>query len=336
MTYSKVDWVRILLGIVLATPVCTSGARAIDLPAPGEEGGTLALHCVEPSKQSADAVLFIHGASFPTMLAAGFEFSPKDSWMRFMANKGFLACGLDFLGFGESSRPPAMQLNPTGASPIDTAASAAAQISLAVDYLVRKRGIRNVHFVAHSWGTIPAALYVSTHPSTTSSLTLFGPVVPKLGSEPETTKVSWWAISAQERYAQLKFVNVLPPEVHLLEARVDQRWATEFALSASSNKSRDVNQLLRIPAGPTSDLDAAQADRYPYRPQAITAPVFVVYGSYDTVVSDTEAAAFLERFTGSPLKWRLRIDDGTHVMHLEKNRKSLYQSVLAFITAVAA
>jgi pimeloyl-ACP methyl ester carboxylesterase len=334
MTYSKDGWVRMLLGIVLATPVCISGARAIDLPAPGEEGGTLALHCVEPAKQGTDAVLFIHGASFPTMLAAGFEFSPKDSWMRFMASKGFLACGLDFLGFGESSRPRAMQLDPNGASPIDAAASAETQISVAVNYLLRKRHIRDVHIVAHSWGTIPAALYVSTHPSTTRSLTLFGPVVPKLGSEPETAKVSWWTISAQERYEQLKFADVLPPGVHLLEA--DQRWATEFAQSASGDRSRDVNQQLRIPAGPTSDLEAAQAGRYSYQPQDITVPVFVVYGSYDTVVNDAEAAIFLERFTGSHLKWRLRIDDGTHAMHLEKNRKSLYQSVLAFITAAAA
>ena len=61
---------------------------------------------------------------------------------------------------------------------------------------------------------------------------------------------------------------------------------------------------------------------------------FVVYGDYDTVVNDDGASRFLARFTHSPLRWRLRIDDGTHVMHLEQNRRSLYASVNAFIHAV--
>ncbi len=54
------------------------------------------------------------------------------------------------------------------------------------------------------------------------------------------------------------------------------------------------------------------------------------------VVNDAGASAFLERFTASPFKWRLRIDDGTHVMHLDRTRRSLYESVAAFIRAAEA
>jgi hypothetical protein len=64
--------------------------------------------------------------------------------------------------------------------------------------------------------------------------------------------------------------------------------------------------------------------------------VFVVYGDHDTVVGDASAAAFLARFGASPLRWRLRIDHGTHVMHLERARRSLYESVDAFIQVVEA
>jgi len=78
---------RILLTMVLAALIPTSEAEVIKLPAPGVEGKSLALHCVEPVNTSRDAVLFIHGASFPTMLAAGFEFEGKDSWMNFMAKR---------------------------------------------------------------------------------------------------------------------------------------------------------------------------------------------------------------------------------------------------------
>jgi len=325
-----------LLWIFLAALGSISHASVIQLPSMGVKGETLALHCVEPPNASAEAVLFIHGASFPTMLAAGFEFGPKDSWMEFMASRGFLACGLDFLGFGASSRPPSMQIEPLGGVPVDKAADAALQISVAVEYLRMNRGISHVHIVAHSWGTIPAALYVATHPSTSNSLTLFGPIVPKPGSLMENTAVSWWSISAQERFEQLKFVDVLPRGVQLLEGSVTHRWAGEFAASGSGGKSQDIHEQIRIPAGPLSDTNAALADHYPYRPKDIQVPVFIVYGSCDFVIDDKQAQAFLSRFTASPLKWRLRIDRGTHVMHLEENRKSLYQSVLGFIAAVGS
>jgi len=91
---------------------------------------------------------------------------------------------------------------------------------------------------------------------------------------------------------------------------------------------------LRIPAGPLADFNDAATDHYPYNPTDVRIPVFVVYGSYDNVINDAGAETFLSRFANSRLKWRLRIDHGTHVMHLEQNRQSLYRSVLAFIATV--
>ena len=67
-----------------------------------------AIHCIEPSRPPRAAASFVHGATFPTQLASGYEFSPNDSWLAFVAAQGFLACGFDFVGFGASSRPAAM------------------------------------------------------------------------------------------------------------------------------------------------------------------------------------------------------------------------------------
>src|SRR5580704_9565096 len=146
----RIAYMRIMLAFFLAAAIPNSYAEVVQLRQPGAEGQTLALHCIEPAKRSTDAVLFIHGASFPTMLAAGFEFQPKDSWMNFMANRGYLACGLDFLGFGASSRPSAMERDPKGATPLDTAAEAAIQISVATDYMIQKRLVKRLHLIAHS------------------------------------------------------------------------------------------------------------------------------------------------------------------------------------------
>jgi pimeloyl-ACP methyl ester carboxylesterase len=253
--------------------------------------------------------------------------------MSYMADRGYLACGLDFLGFGESSRPAAMNAAPQDAPPVDRAPEAAQQIALAVDYMHREKGIARLHLVAHSWGTIPAATYAARSPSMVASLTLFGPVVPKPAEHPEKVDLAWWSLSPQTRYEQLKFTDVLPAKMHLLEPAVHARWAAQFAASAPPS-SKTSNGDLRIPAGPLADITAAEADIYPYEQNKVTSPVFVVYGDYDTVVDRAGAAAFLDRFTASPLKWMLQIDRGTHVMHLEENRHSLYSSVEAFILAV--
>ena len=312
------------VGLAAALPA----TQTYDLSA--GEGQRVALHCIEPGGPVRHAALFVHGASFPTMLAAGFEFDPGDSWMSFMAHRGFLACGLDFLGFGASSRPPAMDAAADKAGPVTRAPEAARQIALAVEELRGRRHLA-VHLIAHSWGTIPAAEYAAEHPGTLASLTLFGPVVPTGASETAQAK-AWWSITAQERYRQLLFADVLPQGLSLIEPAVTRHWARAFDASVPHVQG-DSPGALRIPGGPSADIPAAQAGSYPYDPARVDVPVFAVYGDYDTVVNDTQAAAFLHRFTASPLVWRLRIDHGTHVLHLERHRHSLYRSVAAFIDA---
>lgn len=302
------------------------------LALPHASGQRVALHCIAPVKPTRRGVLFIHGSSFPTQLAAGFEFAPGDSWMHFMADRGFLACGLDFLGFGASSRPPAMLGAADGASPVSRAQDAADEIALAVAHMQGVRGVSELHVVAHSWGTIPAATYASQHVATLKSLTLFGPVVPVELPAEEGRHGAWFSLTAQQRLAQLRFADVVPHDKHLLEAEVEQRWAGAFAAS-NPHVPGDSPDLMRIPEGPNVDIAAAMRGVYPYKAANIDVPVFVVYGNYDVVVDDAGASSFLAQFTASPMRWRLRIDDGTHVMHLERNRRSLYESVNAFIRA---
>jgi pimeloyl-ACP methyl ester carboxylesterase len=277
------------------------------------------------------AVLFVHGATFPTLLAAGYEFSPGDSWLSFVASKGYLACGLDFLGYGASSRPAAMLVPAERAAPVLRAPEAQAQIALAADYLHKRRGVRNVHVIAHSWGTIPAAAFAASHSTQLQSLTLFGPIVAqRTGPAPQSSRGGWFALKADERLEQLYFKNSLPAGIVLLDPAVDRRWADELA-ATSPQIANDPRRVLRIPQGPNADIELAETGLYPYEPASIKVPVFVVYGSYDVVLNDATAAVFAQRFTGSPLKWRLRIDDGTHVMHLDRSRRSLYESVSAFL-----
>jgi pimeloyl-ACP methyl ester carboxylesterase len=294
----------------------------------------VAIHCLKPQHARDSGVLFVHGSTFPTRLAAGYEFSPGDSWLSFVAARGYVACGLDFAGYGASSRPQAMLQPANRAPPVLRAPEAAAQIAAAIQYMHETRGLAGIHVVAHSWGTIPAATFTAAHPAELKSLILFGPVVP-VGEKPaeESKRGAWFAQDAMARLDRLRFKDVLPSGLSLLEPTVDRRWAQEF-VAANQHVADDPPETVRVPEGPGQDIDEAQAGVYPYVAKDVRVPVFVVYGNYDSIVNAAQAEAFLARFTSSPLRWQLQIDDGTHVMHLERNRRSLYQSVAAFVATV--
>lgn len=319
-----------LSGLLAAVAVSPIHTTLISSGTPGEH---LAMHCVTPARPNGQGVLFAHGSSFPTRLAAGFEFSAGDSWLQDLASRGYFACGLDFLGFGGSSRPATMAGAADAAEPVLRAPEAARQIAVAVATMKDVRLLSALHLVAHSWGTIPAATYAAHQPTAIRSLTLFGPVVPTPGAtRREPVEGAWFSMTAAQRLDQLYFRQVLPRGKTLLEPAVQTQWAAQFDASAPRVKG-DASDQIRIPNGPNADVADATVGRYPYAASDVRVPVFVVYGSADTVVDDARAAPFLASFTGAPLRWRLRIDDGTHVMHLERQRHSLYEAVAAFLRA---
>jgi pimeloyl-ACP methyl ester carboxylesterase len=88
---------------------------------------------------------------------------------------------------------------------------------------------------------------------------------------------------------------------------------------------------IRIPAGPLLDIEDAQIGHYPYDPALIRAPVMVVFGAQDPVSNVESVDSFVARFSSASFTWLVRVDPGTHVLHLERNRTSLYGIVDAFI-----
>jgi pimeloyl-ACP methyl ester carboxylesterase len=320
---------------LLAASLSYKPPVTIDLPAAPGSAQHIALHCATPQGVTHKGVLFVHGATFPTMLAFGFEFQPGDSWIDFMAKRGYLSCGLDFLGYGASSRPQALFESPTGKPPLLRAPEAAREIAIAISYMRDRRGIKEMHVVAHSWGTIAAATFAARHPGALTSLTLFGPVVPTPGSTPNSEHAAWYGMTAQERLRALYFSDVVPHGAVFLEPAVTSRWAHDFTASAP-HVTGDPVGMIRIPDDPIADSEDAQAGIYPYDPRRITTPIFAVFANYDVYANDVDTPPFLARFSSSPLKWQLCIHSGTHVIHLERNRMSLYESVLGFIRAAAS
>src|SRR5256885_10272697 len=75
----------------------------------------------------APAVLYVHGATFPSALSVGFDFG-GGSWLDDWNARGFDAWAFDFAGFGESGRYCAMTVPADRHPPLGRAPEAAKQI----------------------------------------------------------------------------------------------------------------------------------------------------------------------------------------------------------------
>jgi branched-chain amino acid transport system substrate-binding protein len=295
-------------------------------------GLNVAVHHLAPPRPSRYApVLFVHGATFPSALAAGYEFDGT-SWMGDMARHGFDVWALDFVGYGASDRYPAMR-EPASAHPaLGRATDAARQISAAVAFIERHEHATKVSLVAHSWGTLAAGLYASTHPGAVDRLVLFGPVALRQGVAPDAEGDSaYWYVTEEAQRA--RFVGYVPAgERAVLDPRHFAGWGPAYMATDSTSRSRTPPSV-EVPSGPIADINDAWSGHFPYDPGAIRVPVLIVRGEWDTVTRDGDLTWLFHALTHAPLKREVTIDHGTHVMHLEASRYQLYRETETFLAA---
>lgn len=288
-------------------------------------GLSLALHHM-PAQGGADCgsrtVLFIHGASFPSRLAAGYPFG-GESWMAHLAQRGCDVWALDFLGYGDSSRYPEMRRS-AQAPPLGRAPKAAKQITAAVDHITRATHAHAVLLIAHSWGTIPAALFTIRSPERVSHLVLFGPVTWRDEPPDPSKPVAYFDVTIEQQ--QKRFDGYVPAGEPRLIDRADLKsWSAAYLASDPTSSKRTPNSV-RVPSGPGFDAEDAWRGRLAYDPSEIRVPTFIVYGEWDEVTRDADAAWLANAIGRSDVRVR-KLPRGTHVMHLESNRESLYSAV---------
>jgi pimeloyl-ACP methyl ester carboxylesterase len=110
----------------------------------------------------------------------------------------------------------------------------------------------------------------------------------------------------------------------------------------SDKGSRTRNPVgVKVPAGPFNDILRAWHGELGYEPALVQAPVALIRGEWDGVVPDEDARWLFDAFKASPIKRDIKISRGTHLMHLEIMRGTLYHETNAFLleerpTALAA
>ncbi len=140
-------------------------------------------------------VLFVHGSGTPAEVA--FDVPYRDySWMAYLAAAGFDVFSMDMTGYGQSTRPPAMN-DPCNLSanqqatfvpgliaapcaagyphPLTTIASDWNDLDAVVNYLCGLRRVERLNLVGWSLGAPRAGGYAAQHPDKVLKLVLLAP-----------------------------------------------------------------------------------------------------------------------------------------------------------------
>src|SRR5882757_7903623 len=104
------------------------------------------------------ALIYVHGATFPSALSIAHRFDGR-SWRDALCAAGFDVWALDFYGFGHSGRYPEMDRSAADNPPLCVAEDAAKQLKAAVRFILGHQEVEKISLISHSWGSMPAGLF---------------------------------------------------------------------------------------------------------------------------------------------------------------------------------
>jgi pimeloyl-ACP methyl ester carboxylesterase len=276
------------------------------------------------------AVLYVHGATFPSALSIAHRFDGR-SWRDALCDAGFDVWGLDFYGFGSSDRYGEMSQPAQDNAPLCGTEDAAAQLAAAVRFILGHQTLAKLSLVAHSWGSMPACRFAGTHPDLVDRLVLFGPVSRRERRQGATppAHLAWRSVTIEDQWK--RFVEDVPGHEPPVLSRVHfDDWSARYLDSDPGSRSCDPSSV-RIPFGPAADIVNAWQGNLAYDPAAIRSPVAIIRGEWDRLLPDDDARWLFDAFSRSPNKRDIKISRGTHLMHLEAMRPALWRESIAFL-----
>ncbi|MGE0749516.1 MAG: alpha/beta hydrolase [Variibacter sp.] len=301
------------------------------------EGLRLFLRHLAPIRAAYDkrAVLYVHGATFPSALSIAHRFDGV-SWRDVLCDAGFDVWGLDFQGFGGSDRYPQMQDDAANHPPLCDTADATRQVEAAVRFICEQQTLAHVSLIAHSWGSMPAASFAGAHPDRVERLVLFGPIAQRSaqGTQGPPPSPAWRIVTpaAQwERFNEDVPAGNAPP----MARHSFDEWAERYLDSDTKARTRDP-QGVKTPTGPFAAIVRAWNGALDYDPARVKAPVAIIRGEWDGLLPDADARWLFDAFASSPVKRDIKISEATHLMHLEAMRHALHRESVAFLNETMA
>ncbi len=282
----------------------------------------------------ARTVVFVHGATYPAETAFDLKLGGQ-SWMDYIASRGYDVYLMDVRGYGKSTRPPQMDRPGSENPPFAGTEEAMRDLDAVVDVIRRRRGIDKVSILAWSWGTAISQWYVSLNSPKVEKLVLYAPVWIRqtaslvqtgAGPVPAYRSVSM----AQARTRWLSGVAA-DKQADLIPAGWYEAWAAATIASDPVGAAQNP-PVLRAPNGVVADgLKYWGNGVIPWKAEDIKVPVLLIKAEWDRDTPAYMAQNLFPKLTGAPYKRYVELGEGTHTIIMEKNRMNLFREVQLFL-----
>ena len=277
-------------------------------------------------------LLYVHGATQAASATFDLELS-GESWMDYIARRGYDVYLVDLRGYGRSGRPPEMARPPAENPPIVRTDVAVKDVAAAVDHILSRRGLASLDLIGWSWGTAIMGRYATQHSDKVHRLVLYAPdwireAAPSAAQPPLGAYRIW---NMTESRAGLQSGAPAEKKDELLPPASFEAWsAAEIATDPEG--ATQTPPVVHTPNGIFADTRDYWATGKPlWEPSEVVAPTLVVVGEWDGVTPVVRAQAVFAKLVNAREKRFVQIGEATHIAMLEKNRMQLYREVQLFL-----
>ena len=279
----------------------------------------------------AKTVVFVHGATYPSETAFDLVLDGQ-SWMDYIAQRGYDVWLFDLRGYGRSTWPAEMDQPAEQNAPLTTGAVGQRDADAVIDFVRKRRGLGKVTLLGWSWGTTVMATYATRHPAKVERLILYAAQFvrdnARFGPPPATPKTAYRVVTRAQ--ARDRWLNGVPAAAR--ETLIPPGWFEAWADATFALDKRGGGQTLRAPNGVFLDSSNSYwAGKPYYDPAQITVPTLLIVGEWDADTPTYMARALDERLTKVAYKRLTIVPEGTHTVMLEKNRMRLFEEVQRFL-----
>ena len=279
-------------------------------------------------------VLFVHGATYPAETAFDLKLDGQ-SWMDYIASRGYDVYLLDVRGYGQSTRPALMDRPGTENPPFAGTEEAMRDVDAVVEFIRKRRGVERVNLLAWSWGTAIMQWYTSLNSHKVEKLVLYAPVwirqtasLVQAGPGPIPAYRSVSMASAKARW-----LTGVPEhkKADLIPAGWFEAWS-DATIASDPVGAKQTPPVLRAPNGVVADgLKYWGKGVIPWKAEDIRVPVLLIKAEWDQDTPAYMAQNLLPKLTGAPYKRYVELGEGTHTIVMEKNRMNLFREVQLFL-----
>lgn len=276
-------------------------------------------------------LLYVQGSSQASSTTFDLKIGDQ-SWMDYIALRGYDVYLIDLRGYGRSTRPAEFAQPANDNPPVVRTNVAVRDLASAVDYVLTHRKLTSLDLMGWSWGTVLAGRYASEHKNKVHRLVLYAPMWlhdPPTGPLPPLGAYRTWTPEDARKGLQAGAPDTKKDE--LLSPDVFAAWSNA-ATATDPEGAKQHPPVVRTPNGSyADDRELWTVGKAPWTPSDIVMPTLVIVGEWDGVQPIARAQAVFGQLVNAPERRFVQIGEATHFLLLEKNRLQLYREVQTFL-----